>query len=658
MLTAVTGINWGDEGKGRVIDLLAEQADIVVRYQGGNNAGHTVVTDKGKFVLNLLPSGILHPDVVCVLGDGMVIDLEHLSNEAEQIKEKGISVTPDNLKLSKHATISMPWHKVQDELEENRLSATGSAFGSTRRGIAYAYSDKYRKKTLRLADLLHLDNENVKARLKTILDAKNLELAGCYHQEPMSYPALLSWCEKQADIFRDYICDTGIFLNNALADNKKVVLEAQLGAMRDIDYGIFPYTSSSSTIAAYGPLGAGIPYAPLNHIVGVLKAYSTCVGAGPFVAENAMSEEWQKLLRKYGGEYGAATGRPRRVGPFDAVASAYGLKCQNSDLIALTKLDILSYMREIPIITGYKYKNTVVTEFDPTDNIDMYKPVVELMPGWLTDISKYRLHIHAKMAEKEITSEQVEGVGIGVPGPVLDSRVVPIICANLGGWGERNVSAQLSGLLDGMKVLVGNDANVAALGEIWMGTAKGCRSAVMVTLGTGVGGGVIVNGKVIDGAHGAGGEIGHITVNRHETATCGCGKHGCLEQYSSATGVVRCMKKLLDENPDADCVLRGKDFEAKDVFDAARSGDALAAREVDEMTDTLGMALASIASTTDPEMFLIGGGVARAGDVLFDPLVEHFKTYAFKSCRETPIKAASLGNDAGIYGAVRLIVGE
>ena len=266
--------------------------------------------------------------------------------------------------------------------------------------------------------------------------------------------------------------------------------------------------------------------------------------------------------------------------------------------------------------------------------------------------------IHAKMAEKEISSEQVEGVGIGVPGPVLDSRVVPIICANLGGWGERNVSAQLSGLLDGMKVMVGNDANVAALGEIWMGTAKGCRSAVMVTLGTGVGGGVIVNGKVIDGAHGAGGEIGHITVNRHETAACGCGKHGCLEQYSSATGVVRCMKKLLDENPDADCVLRGKDFEAKDVFDAARSGDALAAREVDEMADTLGMALASIASTTDPEMFLIGGGVARAGDVLFDPLVEHFKTYAFKSCRETPIKAASLGNDAGIYGAVRLIVGE
>ena len=262
-----------------------------------------------------------------------------------------------------------------------------------------------------------------------------------------------------------------------------------------------------------------------------------------------------------------------------------------------------------------------------------------------------------KMKEKSIQPEQVEGVGIGVPGPVLDSSIVPIVCANLGGWGERNVSAQLSGLLDGLKVLVCNDANVAALGEIWMGAAKGAKNAVMVTLGTGVGGGVVVNGKVIDGVHGAGGEIGHITVNRHETAVCGCGKRGCLEQYSSATGVVRCKKKLLDENPDTPCVLRGTEFAAKDVFDAARNGDALAAREVDEMSDTLGMALANIASTVDPEAFLVGGGVARAGDVLFAPLNKHFQEYAFKSCRETPIKQASLGNDAGIYGAVRLIVG-
>ena len=262
-----------------------------------------------------------------------------------------------------------------------------------------------------------------------------------------------------------------------------------------------------------------------------------------------------------------------------------------------------------------------------------------------------------KMEEKGLTADQIEGVGIGVPGPVQDSSVVPIVCANLGGWGQQDVAANLSLLLNGMKVMVGNDANVAALGEIWMGAAKGCRSAVMVTLGTGVGGGVIVNGKVIDGAHGAGGEIGHITVNKNETAVCGCGKHGCLEQYSSATGVVRCMKKLLEENPDTPCTLRGTEFAAKDVFDAARAGDALAAKEVDQMTDDLGLALATIAATADPEVFLVGGGVARAGDVLFQPLTEHYKTYAFKSCRETPIKQASLGNDAGIYGAVRLIVG-
>lgn len=387
MLTAVTGINWGDEGKGRVIDLLAEKADIVVRYQGGNNAGHTVVTNTGKFILNLLPSGIIHPDVVCVLGDGMVVDLEHLASEIQSIRDKGVAVSPANLKLSARATISMPWHRVQDELEEARLAKTGSAFGSTKRGIAYAYSDKYRKKTLRLGDLLHLDEENIKARLRTMLEAKNLELAGCYHQNEMSYNALLSWCKKQADLFAPYICDTGSYLSDALKRGKKVVLEAQLGAMRDIDYGIFPYTSSSSTISAYGPIGAGIPGEQLDHVVGVLKAYSTCVGAGPFVAEKAENESWKNTLREAGGEYGAATGRPRRVGPFDVVASRYGAKCQNVDKIALTKLDVLSNFEVIPVITAYK-KNGVETDvFDPLEDLDSYEPVVEYLPGWEHDIS-------------------------------------------------------------------------------------------------------------------------------------------------------------------------------------------------------------------------------------------------------------------------------
>ena len=387
MLTAVTGINWGDEGKGRVIDLLAEQADVVARYQGGNNAGHTVVTDQGKFVLNLLPSGILHSNVVCILGGGMVIDLEHLAGEIQQIREKGITVTPEHLKLSRLATISMPWHRIQDELEEDRLAKTGSAFGSTRRGIAYAYSDKYRKKTLRLGDLLHLDEEPVRSRLKTMLDAKNLELAGCYHQEPMSYDALLNWCRQQAAYFAPFICDVGAFLQQAHDSGKRIVLEAQLGAMRDIDYGIFPFTSSSNTLAAYAPLGAGIPNCKLDHVVGVLKAYSTCVGAGPFAAENAMGEVWNEQLRKAGGEYGAATGRPRRVGPFDCVASRYGLAMQGADKIALTKLDVLSSLKEIPVITGYKLDGVEVPAFDPLSDLDRVEPVVTMLPGWEQDIS-------------------------------------------------------------------------------------------------------------------------------------------------------------------------------------------------------------------------------------------------------------------------------
>lgn len=302
-----------------------------------------------------------------------------------------------------------------------------------------------------------------------------------------------------------------------------------------------------------------------------------------------------------------------------------------------------------------------------TAKIGLFTTTGDLLEKWEvpTDTSDQGVRIlpnlaaavQDKMAQRSLRPDQIEGVGLGVPGPVQDSSVVAIVCANLGGWGDCDAGAQLSQLLGGLRVQVGNDANVAALGEIWMGTAKGCRSAVMVTLGTGVGGGVVADGKLIEGAHGAGGEIGHITVNPQETAQCGCGKHGCLEQYSSATGVVRCMNKLLEQNPDVPCTLRGRDFAAKDVFDAARSGDKLAQQEVEDMTLTLALALGNIAAITDPEMFLVGGGVARAGDVLLEPLSRHYQANAFLSCRNTPIRLASLGNDAGIYGAVRLIVG-
>ena len=263
--------------------------------------------------------------------------------------------------------------------------------------------------------------------------------------------------------------------------------------------------------------------------------------------------------------------------------------------------------------------------------------------------------IHAKMAEKEITSEQVEGVGIGVPGPVLDSRVVPIICANLGGWGERNVSAQLSGLLDGMKVLVGNDADVAALGEIWMGCAKGCRSAVMVTLGTGVGGGVIVNGRIIEGAHGAGGEIGHIHMEDNETEVCGCKNKGCLEQYASATGITRLANRRLAKD-DAPSMLRGGEISAKTVFDAVKAGDKVAIEIAEQFGEYLGKGLAAVASVVDPQIFVIGGGVSKAGDILFKYIEPSYKRCAFGPCKQAKFALAKLGNDAGIYGAAALVL--
>ena len=259
------------------------------------------------------------------------------------------------------------------------------------------------------------------------------------------------------------------------------------------------------------------------------------------------------------------------------------------------------------------------------------------------------------VAKAQIPRAFVAGIGLAVPCPIPasgDAKVKANIAINL-----PKLRIAIQEHCPDAVVKYENDANAAAMGEAWLGSARGVQNVVMVTIGTGVGGGVIVNGDVVSGVVGAGGEIGHMCLNPAEERTCGCGGHGHLEQYSSATGVVRCMKKLLDANPDTACTLRGKDFEAKDVFDAARAGDALAAREVDEMASTLGMALANIAATTDPEMFMIGGGVARAGEVLFNPLVRHYKEYAFQSCKETPIKAASLGNDAGIYGAVRLIVG-
>ena len=301
-----------------------------------------------------------------------------------------------------------------------------------------------------------------------------------------------------------------------------------------------------------------------------------------------------------------------------------------------------------------------------TAKIGLFKTTGELLEKWEvpTDTSNAGEHIlknlaaavQGKMQEKGLAAEQVEGVGVGVPGPVLDSRIVPIICANLGGWGKHNVAEELGGMLGGIKVLVGNDANVAALGEIWMGAAKGCRSAVMVTLGTGVGGGVIVNGKVIDGTHGAGGEIGHLTVDRHETAACGCGKHGCLEQYASATGIVRVANDILEESKEDSKMRHVEKLSAKNVLDFYKEGDALAVKTMEKVGDILGSTLAVFACVTDPEAIVIGGGVSKNGQIVLDVVQEKYEQDVMFALKGKEFRLAELGNDAGMYGAVRMVL--
>ncbi len=385
MLTSIVGTNWGDEGKGRMVDLLSENYDIVVRYQGGNNAGHTVINEKGKFVMNLMPSGICRENTVNILGPGVVIDLEHLYGEVEKLEEKGVKVTPEHLKLSDRATICMPYHKLMDCLEEDRL--LDKKFGSTRRGISPVYADKYMKKALRLGDLLHM--ECLEDRLKDLIEWKNLTVEKGYAHAPVETEEMLEWLKKYGEFFVPFICDTTEYLGNAIAEGKSIMFEAQLGALRDIDFGIYPYTSASTTLAAYAPIGAGVPFAKLDENIGIMKAYSSCVGEGPFTCEmfGAEAEE----LRAAGGEYGAATGRPRRVGGFDVVASKYGAKMQGCTYVALTKLDVLSYMDKIPVCVAYEINGQRVDTF-PSGIVELNeaKPVYEYLPGFHCDISGCR----------------------------------------------------------------------------------------------------------------------------------------------------------------------------------------------------------------------------------------------------------------------------
>ena len=381
---AIVGINWGDEGKGRMVDLLTEDYDVVVRFQGGGNAGHTVINEYGKFALHLLPSGIFRKDTVNILGNGVALDAENLSKEIDEVREKGVDITPEGLKISDRASLLLPWHRDLDGLEEARLA--DKKYGSTKQGIAPFYSDKYQKKTVLAGELFY--PEHLRQHIADIMEWKNLILHNVYGAEPYTLERIMSWIEEYGNRIKPYICDTGEFLRNAEKEGKKILFEAQLGSLRDLDYGIHPYTTSSNTLAAYAPVGSGLPSAKIDRIVGVVKAYSSCVGEGPFTCEWFGDEAEE--LRKAGGEYGAKTGRPRRVGPLDIVATRYGVELQGATEIALTKLDVLNYMEKIPVCTKYIVNGQETDRFPFPVLLNDAEPVIEYMDGWHCDITGIR----------------------------------------------------------------------------------------------------------------------------------------------------------------------------------------------------------------------------------------------------------------------------
>ena len=381
---AIVGINWGDEGKGRMVDLITDHYDVVIRYQGGGNAGHTVVNELGKFALHLLPSGIFRPGVVNVLGNGVAVDCESLWTEMEDVRSKGVSITPENLKISDRASLLLPWHRLLDGLEEARLK--DKKYGSTKQGIAPFYSDKFQKKTVQAGELLY--PEHLKSHLADLLEWKNLTIEKVYNAMPYTMDELWAWICGFGEKLRPYVCDTGAFLRQAQQDGKRFLFEAQLGSLRDLDYGIYPYTTSSNAIAAYAPVGSGAPWVKIDEVVGVVKAYSSCVGEGPFTCE-WFGEDAEKL-REAGNEYGAKTGRPRRVGPIDLVATRYGVEVQAATCIALTKLDVLSYLDKIPICAHYELDGKQTDAFPFPAVLPDAKPVVEYVDGWKCDISGAR----------------------------------------------------------------------------------------------------------------------------------------------------------------------------------------------------------------------------------------------------------------------------
>lgn len=418
----IVGLNWGDEGKGRMVDYLAQDVDYVVRFQGGNNAGHTVVNELGTFKLHLVPSGIFNSNVTNVLGPGMVIDIEAMDEELTSLRESGINV--DNVVVSDRASITFPFHRIEDELEEERLG--GQAYGSTKRGIAPAYSERYLKKSILIGELLY--PEEMERRLKDLVDWKNKLIKDFYGREDkmISYEEALAWTKKYGEKVLPLITDTTIMLEEAAEAGKKILFEAQLGSLRDIYYGIYPFTTSSCTLASFAPIGGGMLTHRYGKVIGVMKAFSTCVGAGPFVTE--ITGEDADNLRETAFEYGASTGRPRRIGHFDAVASRYGAKVQGVDEIAITKLDSLSGREKLYICTAYEADGKTYENFPLNPVLDKSTPKYIEMPGWTEDINGCRKFDELPQTARDYVTKIEELIGYNVKyisvGPERESLII------------------------------------------------------------------------------------------------------------------------------------------------------------------------------------------------------------------------------------------
>ena len=385
MVRAIVGANWGDEGKGKLTDMMAQESDIVIRFQGGANAGHTIVNDYGKFALHTLPSGIFNDNTTNIIGNGVALNIPVFFKELDSVVKEGVPMP--NILISDRAQMVMPYHVLFDEYEEERLGK--ASFGSTKSGIAPFYSDKYAKIGFQVQELF--DEENLRIKLERVVETKNILLEHLYHKPALNVNELFDTLMEYKKMVEPYVCDVSLYLWNAIKENKEILLEGQLGSLKDPDHGIYPMVTSSSTLAAYGAIGAGIPPYKIEKIVTVVKAYSSAVGAGAFVSE-IFGDEADELRRRGGdgGEYGATTGRPRRMGWFDVVASKYGCRIQGTTDVAFTVLDVLGYLDKIPVCVGYEIDGEITTEFPTTQKLEKAKPVLEVLDGWKCDIRGIR----------------------------------------------------------------------------------------------------------------------------------------------------------------------------------------------------------------------------------------------------------------------------